>query len=315
MIKVIIIGFGYSDDKIPSTLFDLYQIYNKFSHMGYDCEILTDINDFRYNRNVYESISFKKVDREMLTFISNLKRNPPYYNYIFNKKGLIDKLKSIKKRDIVIIYYTGHGNSKGIKIPSGEIFSFEQFKTLLINTSKQEIYIIIDCCHASGMKLNYRLEKNDHGKFIECDNGDNYKQNAIIIASSQENEKSAAVKHTSLFTKYFVEFLDQDDTKLFVSMVDHIDNNLYSYSSNKQQVNVYSSKIIIPLVHTYMFSPKYIRICCQYSYLAIDNSIFEEKNDHDNVVNDSDSESSDKEENQENNKKCYIEDLTIESIF
>lgn len=279
MIKVIIIGFGYHDDKIPSTLFDIYQIYNKYSHLGYDCEILTDINDFRYNRNVYESISFKKVDREMLSFISKLKKKPSYYNYIFSKKGLIDKINSIGKYNTVIVYYTGHGNSKGIKIPSGEIFNFEDFKTLLIKISTQEIYIIVDCCHASGMKLNYQLDNNDKGRFIQTEEGKDYKQHVIIIASSQYNEKAAAVKHTSLFTKYFIEFLEQKDTKLFVSLVEHINNNLYSYSSNKQQVNVYSSRIIIPIIHGYMFNARYLKICYQYNYLLLDDTPFLEESD------------------------------------
>ena len=172
----------------------------------------------------------------------------------------------------------------------------------MINTSREEIYIIIDCCHASGMKLNYQLDKNEKGKFIHIEKlntlikedenkeveivdlvsslkkqkqqehnieGDNYKQQVIIIASSQQNEKAAAIKHTSLFTKYFIEFLDHYDTRLFVSMVSYIDDNLYSYSSNKQQVNVYSSKMIIPMISTYMFVPRHIKINYQYSYLEI----------------------------------------------
>lgn len=337
-VKVIIIGFGYSDDKIPSTLFDVYQVYNKYSKMGYDCEILTDINDFRYNRNVYESISFKKVGREMLSFISDLKKKPNYYNYIFNISGMTEKIRSIGKHDIVIAYYTGHGHSKGIKMPSGETFGFDDFKSLLINSSKEEIYMIIDCCHASGMKLNYQLNKNDKGKFVHIETinsvdsssesdeekqqedveiidlstslvrtrlektnlnqekfmlqqehfkeGNNYKQQAIIIASSQQHEKAAAIKHTSLFTKYFIEFLDHYDTRLFSSMVSYIDDNLYSYSSNKQQVNVYSSKMIIPMVATYMFVPRYIRINYRHSYLElinIDTSFSKEgNNDRDN---------------------------------
>lgn len=270
-IKVVIIGFGYTDDKIPSTLFDLYQIYNKYSRMGYDCEILTDINDFRYNRNVYESISFKKVDREMLSFISNLKKKPPYYTYVFNKKSLSDKINSIPKSDIVIVYYTGHGSSKGVKMSSGENYPFEEFKSLLVEMSNNEIYIIVDCCHASGMKLNYQLEKNNKGRFIYTEDGKNYKQKVIIIASSQQNEKSAAIKHTSLFTKYFIEFLDHYDTRLFTAMTNYIDDNLYSYSSNRQQVNVYCSRIIIPLVDTYMFVPNYICINYQYNFLSYED--------------------------------------------
>lgn len=270
MIKVILIGFVYNIDKIPSTLFDLYQTYNKFTSLGYECIILTDVNDFSYNRNVYESISFKKVGREMLSFISQLKKSPPYYNYIFNIKTLTEKLRSIEKSEKVIVYYTGHGHTDGIMIPSGEILEFEEFKKMIIEICLKEIVIIIDCCHASGMKLNYKLEKIEKGKFLEKEKGQDYGKNVLIIASSQEGEKSAAVKYASLFTKYFIEFLDQNETYLMTEMMTYIDDNLYSYSSNKQQVNIYSSKIIFPLVPIYLFRNQNFEINYEHSYIRLD---------------------------------------------
>lgn len=271
MVKVLIIGFGYIDDEIPSTLFDIYQIYNRYSNIGYECTIITDINDFRYNRNVYESISFKKVDKEMLGFISELKKKPNYYNYIYDKKGLLYKLRSIEKENFVIVYYTGHASTDGIKLPSGEIFPFFDFKKELISLSKLEITILTDCCYASGMRLNYKLSKEGKGFFFEESKEENYPQKVIIIASSQYNEKSASIKHSSLFTKYFIEFLEQNESRLFVYMLDYINNNIYSYTTNKQQVNVYCSRIILPMIDTYLFSKNYIKIDIENKYIEIKN--------------------------------------------
>lgn len=269
-IGVIIIGFKYVDRQIQCALYDIYRMYDKYKNLGYDCYVLTDLIDFRFNKNIYDTILRNQVDQKLIDFIDEIKRSPPWYKYTYDFYTLKSNILAIPIFDICIVYYSGHGRIRGIELPNRDILNYIGFKTLIVTKAKHELFIIMDCCYVTSMGLPYYYESvyiNDKFKGFfkaiekyKCKDTDYANPTVLILASSDTDEVAAANKYTSLFTKYLLEFINLNEQRSFLSLVEYIQTQIAGHASNNQSVKIYSSIGRIPVIPSYLFIKYYIDV-------------------------------------------------------
>tara|TARA_R100000750_G_C2337027_1_gene92521 strand:- start:538 stop:1413 length:876 start_codon:yes stop_codon:yes gene_type:complete len=277
-VGVIIIGFKYMDRQIQSTLYDIYRVYDFFKKLGYTCYVLTDLVDFRFDKNIYNTILKNQVGQQLLNFIDEIKKNPPWYKYTYDFRTLKNNVQELPSFDLGIAYYSGHGRKRGIELPAGDILNYAGFKTLISEKVKLELVMIMDCCHVHNMGLQYQHESvylDDKMKSIFRYIGDSDVKNTeyinptvFILASSDINEKSAANRYASLFTKYLLEYLSMNEQRSYHSMIEFIRGHIAGHDiNNKQSVKIYSSISTISAVPSYLFGNYYIKIDDVHKYI------------------------------------------------
>ncbi len=273
-VGVIIIGFKYQDRQIQCALYDIYRMYEKYKKLGYDCYVLTDLANFRFDKNIYNTILKNQVDQDLIDFINEIKQSPSWYKYTYDFQTLKSNIQTLPKFDLGIAYYSGHGRVRGIELPSEEILNYVGFKTLVTGRVERELVIIMDCCHVSNMNLPYyhsSVYMNDKFKSFfkaneEChySDGDYSHPTILLLASNNTDEKAAANRYASLFTKYMLEFLDKNEQRSFMSLIEYIQIHIAGHATNNQSVKIYSSIANLPVIPSYLFN-KY--------YIIVDNSL------------------------------------------
>lgn len=266
-VNVIIIGFKYVKDEIDCMLYDIYRVYKYFNQL-YDCYILTDICDFTYTISMYNSILKNQVDDEFTDFIGEIKYYPSWYRRVNDSKSLFDNISSLDISDITIVYYSGHGSSSGLLLPSNENVSYTSFRDILVNRTNVELTIILDCCKGSNMNLSYYLD-NRCKYYKSLKSGEIISIPILIITSSDINQKSVANDYTSLFTKYFIEFLHNSKDRSFQSMIEYIESNMLGHEVFNQNVKIYSSVARYPIIPSYLFQAYYLDIDMIGKYLIM----------------------------------------------
>jgi len=276
-VGVIIIGFKYMDRQIQCTLYDIYRVYDFYKKLGYTCYVLTDLVDFRFDKNIYNTILKNQVGQQLLNFIDEIKRNPSWYKYTYDFHTLKTNILELPNFDLCITYYSGHGRKRGIELPAGDILNYVGFRTLISKKVKLELVMIMDCCHVYNMGLQYQHESiymDDKMKSIFRYIGDISKNTeyinptVIILAASDINEKSAANKYTSLFTKYLLEYFDMNEQRSYHSLVEFIKSHIAGHDiNNKQSVKVYSSISTISTIPSYLFGKYYLKVDDVYKYI------------------------------------------------
>lgn len=271
-IGVIIIGFKYIDHEIQCTLYDIFRIYDFYTSLGYPCYVLTDLANFGFDKNIYNTILRNHVDQKLIDFIDQIKRTPSWYKYTYDYSTLKTNILGLPKFDLCITYYSGHGRKRGIELPAGDILNYVSFRTLLSDRIKDELIMIMDCCHVNNMGLLYGYEDNMSRCYfstIEDIHTVKFsKPYVLIIASSDTSQKSAANRYTSLFTKYLLEYLNMNEQRSFKSLIEYIHANVAGHDTqNNQSVKIYSSNNIYPIVPSYLFQNVYLKIHITLGYL------------------------------------------------
>lgn len=211
MKNILLIGFDYTKSPnwstLPGIIIDLYLMYKIFNILSPDniCVITDIIYDIKTNK-VKQAIIDQIVDANILEFIESIKerqQHTEFSNYE-NFKNTISKyfINSGK----LIIYYTGHSENGYIILPDETKLSFNEFRDIIISSSKfnSDILIITDCCEGTGMGFPYQLILNNNKPIyrLTFDSDKIFlKQNIIYISSSMYDEKSATTRDGSFFTQ------------------------------------------------------------------------------------------------------------------
>lgn len=266
-INIIIVGFKYDRQEIQCVLYDIFRIYNHFSSFNYTCYVLTDIHDFTYTISMYDCIRKKQIGNEFTDFIGEIRYYPSWYKRVFNISTLEESVKSIPNSDITVVYYSGHGTNKGIQLPSSEILSYTLFRNLFVSKTSHELTLIMDCCKGNNMNLIYYM--NDSCKTFRAHSTGEYLSLTItVITSSDSDQKSLANDYTSLFTKYFIEFLKSNEQRSYSSMIEFVQNNTMGHGVGKQNIKVYSSIANYPIMPSYLFGQYHVDINILDSYIT-----------------------------------------------
>lgn len=186
MPTVIIIGFQYdnTDKELKSTITDSYLIYSYYKKLNYKIYIGSD------------AISTKPSDKLIKLLINNIV-DEEYFNFCIS--GFMGKKKNIQTRkDLlnffniieltedkkVIIYYTGHGETKGIKLPDKTILSAVDFRNAILKIGKISLTPHIEGESKKTIKLptSYEEETNyEYKPVLSLKNGINSIGSQILI--------------------------------------------------------------------------------------------------------------------------------------
>ncbi len=225
----LLIGFSYDGTAktLPGIIIDLYLAYKLAKQSSVDkLIIITDIENDRSTKVLFDAIVGGLVDGQILSFIETIKNDKVYCSYSDIQQIKNDISFILKDADECIIYYTGHVKLGYIELP--EIIKIEisyidddKNKNENIDNGKSElkyslyefynniffsvspssqILLIMDCCHGSGLNLPFKL-KNYHYSLTRYDNPIYPKQNIIYITSTNITERAVASKNGSLFSR------------------------------------------------------------------------------------------------------------------
>ena len=261
----ILIGFEYTNDKLPGTLIDLYHCHKWCKSFECDINILTDIKEID-TKLLHKAIDDELANKSLLKFYNII-------NPIIIYDNLIDELVKILKNEIVdkklIIYYSGHGVLyDDLVMPDGSLLSTKKLKNIILENVpiSTEIFFIFDCCNPDGMRLPFKLNNNS---FILSTTDlklvDFVEHKILLITSSANHQKSVATQLGSLFTRYLFKilidmnnynesYIEKDDIPLSINRnLQRLTSNLSCHirklhTGYQQNISIYSSYIIDPVL-------------------------------------------------------------------
>lgn len=226
MFKVVIIGWHYSQNRIPAWV-DILRVFQWLNPYTDNIVIITDETERLQHlltppllKTVTSSTSYCEPTTRKVTLYQ-----------VLTKQEMLRKL--YKERDSrCIFYYTGHGIDNNMVLPSDEIIAWDEVYFLLKCRAK-EITMIIDCCSAPSFNLPYNYSKGWKGR--ECNDS-----TINVTLFTPKFEKSIVETDGSIFTRDFIATYTEGYDKL-----------------TARNVNIQSSTPHPPLFHpTYKYSYK-----------------------------------------------------------
>jgi len=250
MITVILIGFRYSTNVLPTVTIDLYRAYRYFKELTTDLTYITDMKPIIYPTNMIELSETSEIGGDIAEFLEtdNTKR-------AHNKDELI-KAMGGSDAERVVIYYSGHGVDGNLLLPDDTHLSSLTFRSIITKAyPKASFFIITDCCNATGLSLPYHLESN-HFKLSSFPSLSEHKM--TLITSSTVSEKAVSDSTGSHFTKYLFNYLEQirklEMKAGLPNLLGCINKAIQSHQSGyKQTVGLYTSHPFQPVLCSWMW--------------------------------------------------------------
>lgn len=229
----IIIGFEYVKGTLDYLSFvekDIEMMIDMVKRVSTKTIVITDVvNFYTPESNTYVYKVFKREDLD--TILSQL---------------------GINEEPRIIVYYTGHGEEQGIKMPNKTIYPFIEFRDVVTSgcTDANEILFILDCCHSGSLLLPYRF--TDKGVF-KLENIDAVAlPNIICISSSESTQKSMAVEVGSFFTRNLVKAINGGVKSMMTLSKMMMSRSISDGTREEQTMCIYSSYPINPVLWTWV---------------------------------------------------------------
>jgi hypothetical protein len=303
--NVLLIGFAYTNinnlnpdsernpDPLPGMIFDLYHAYKWCKQRHYTIKIFTDLQSIQYNHSfrtaLRESIvgkDIKIICEEIMSNRTLITDGQSFQSHITNY------IKHIHGK--IIIYYSGHGITQNMVMPNQDLVPFLSFRDIILNNkSLTDLFFILDCCNPVGLNLPFNLKDNRF--YLSSDQVDFVKPSILLITSAESTELSVATDTGSLFSRqlfYWLTRLAASDPPIIdrrektVTLPIHKNRNLtllmsnlnklmkrnaliYPQDSVRQQVAIYSSYVIEPMLWSWIISDKTITMDERHNYLII----------------------------------------------
>ena len=249
-----LIGFNYAEQKeLPGALLDIVAASKWAVPFVSKINVLTD----KIDQDNLESDVKEFYKKQKITIVKN-------------GIGLLDEVRRILKDDPDkkhIIYYSGHAIHNFMLMPDDSYLPFHDFRKCICNILNDDahVFCILDCCNPSGFSLPYILSENRFLLVKNHEYGTKFcTQPFLLITSANTNEKSAATKYGSIFSKYLFELLTDMNsyTALYKNLEIplEINRNLHRLVCNlnskikndhrdwNQTISIYSSLLIDPIL-------------------------------------------------------------------
>jgi hypothetical protein len=267
MPHAIIIAFSYNNE-LPGAHADVKKMIEFCNFFNYTFNIITD------NIIIHDKLFEEKIKDIFTTFTD---------------ASVLNEQKNNKWDGKLLIYYSGHGKNDSIVLSNDVLYSFKNFRNLIIttvntvlngvvlNSADVEIFWILDCCNPNGLHLPFKLMNNSfhfqtNSEFV-CPK--NFK--ILLITSSDNDEKSISTINGSLFTnelllllyslhdnlQSFIKNYDNNDTIIPVATNRNLSRFINQLAANirviqheyRQNVSIYSSYIIDPILWFWITQP------------------------------------------------------------
>jgi hypothetical protein len=214
--------FGVKNDVII-----IYNLFYKYYNLNY--------NWFKPSILIDENVKIININKKLIKYFEYIKTMNNYNNII------------------IIIYFSGHSNSKGFLKFYNEYINLQ---TLIENINnyiifKSSIYFIIDSCYSknfiSNIKLDNTLISNIHF-MVSCNNNElskeieaDYDINMFKYKNIKFNKKIIV----GIFTFYLIKLIDARKINNIYEFKNIIKDNLWKIISNKYKQTIYYSEIIL----------------------------------------------------------------------
>lgn len=242
MPTVVIVGFSYSqEDKLTSTITDIYLLYSFYRDLGYEIYVASDMISAQLPEDIIKLMISQTVDEDFKSFITD--------DFARIRKLVLD-YEDLEKfflsiphiHDLrLLFYFTGHGTGDGIKLPDNNVYkSLDLRNSILdiganrgfpvnigVNHINAQIMILFDCCNPHGLYLPFKLSRNnvDGGEYYNVTNL-YILPKIILISSSEPNALTRAHHSISPFTQNLMNVLkDQLADYSINTVMDKIDEN------------------------------------------------------------------------------------------
>ena len=251
-------------------ILDLYRAYTYFSSLGFTIYLITDIVEPVISENIQSIVSNdsdnKKISDGVYDFIKNFENIKS--NTIRSMADLTSSVQDIIFTDDdkeISVYYSGHAKLGGLVMPNEDIIPIISIRDIILSRLSPDAYVIfiMDCCNPQGGLLPYRLTENvlnkNHQEFllVKPYRFDTVvEKNVILLASTNDNEKSYAAKYGSLFSRY-----------LFSNLMDMAQGNVMACRSISNLLHKITNDIKL-------YHPQQRQTPCAYVSYPIDKMIW-----------------------------------------
>ncbi len=255
MPTVLILGFQYND--LESSITDIYKVYSFYKKLSYRIYVASDIIRPSKPPEITSLLASKSVDEYFVPFIE--KEFATVRHLVRSKSEVQSFFRSVSLTSDrrLVVYYTGHGEEGGFRLPDGSRYKALEFRNDLlkigssssaqglplhrgIDTSGSQIFLILDCCNPHGLYLPFKLGRESQS-FLQVTNHFVVPQ-IILISSSEPTQKSRADLNESPFTKHlFSQLADPGLSYDIFSLLNFVDKQITDNSKGQQKSTAYSS--------------------------------------------------------------------------
>lgn len=231
---MIALGFTYEGDAgrfMPGVIVDLYRAYDFCRKSNALCYVLTDMVDHPQELHDFNLQNDMGADFNYFTPGRHHDRLP---NVTFHRVRALHEMAEVlsdidlSQETRILFYYSGHGTmDKNVVMPSGEMLEYHQMRDAILDRcdKETEILMLVDCCHAGGWSLPYKLDLS-RKTFRLCDLSYPVVPPVILISSNDADEKAVVSRRGSLFTKYLFHLLSMRKTADLSALVRNIQHEV-----------------------------------------------------------------------------------------
>lgn len=265
--SAILIGFYYNNPEWKSlggAIIDLYHAWEHCSSLGFEIKMINDFIGESMPDSINTAVLGEYVDVEIFDFCENQKEKMlNAENKSEFKKALIESLQDVG--DVLFLYFSGHGDRgrDGLVLPDDAVIKWDIFFKIIISQVPKttEICLVLDCCYPSHLDLPYQLVNKSRFRLIKTQNIPPIQQ-ILLFTSSDPEEQSDSSDNGSLFTRFFFLQLkevlqDKDKSLNLLKFKQLIDEKIRKKrGKNAQKVHIYRSHPRLPLLKSWLWSPK-----------------------------------------------------------
>jgi hypothetical protein len=275
MPTVIIIGFQYdnTNKELKSTITDSYLIYSFYKKLGYRIYIASDASYSKPSDKLTKLLVDDIVDEKYLHFAKSHFMEIKHDIKTKNDLKIFFDMVEITGDRKVFVYYTGHGDKKGIKLPDKTVLSAVDFRKAIleigrlpedeatistnsdyhsdlslrngINSLGSQLFIMMDCCNPHGLYLPYKLGSSENRYISQTFL--HVPVEIILLTATDSDSSVIADDSVSVFTKNFIDILKKTDTNVDLP---HITKNISPNSNPMTYVSYPTTMVLWPWIYT-----------------------------------------------------------------
>lgn len=161
----------------------------------------------------------------------------------------INAISYYKELDRVILYYSGHGDSTSILLPSSESIPYLRFRKDIesIVNKGADIFAIMDCCHGPSLSLPLTLSN----KLCLNDSYEASNRNWLLLTIEGKDSVAKSDTHKgSIFTEAIIQILYAQifDLNQLSDYVNNTMKNKLDGTGHEQRITIHTSFYIKPLL-------------------------------------------------------------------
>lgn len=252
MPTAILIGFQYAQSRrVNGILVDLHLMSKYWKSLGFKIRTLSD--ELTLSTDISEIMRLEHTSADILLHASDC--------VVHTLNELLVALEGIKD-DYLVLYYTGHGSKDGLYLPSQELWTYNNIRQYMHNTTARKAMIIIDACDCGDMGLpltmgvrGFTLLDSLKSCIRRVDWG---RQELLLLTASRQEERARSIGTGSIFTVCLVRLLYRlrEDRNISIGLdtiMKTLSREMHELCSSHTPM-IYCSRVIPPVLPSWLYS-------------------------------------------------------------